>query len=55
MKLIYRGTTFNYDPSLSVARHAFQQVRQPGAAYNLRYCGTTYCVAPNAKSEEFPA
>ena len=47
MKLIYRGITYERYPSSSSAR-PFQQVREPGAAYNLRYRGVTYRVDPNA-------
>lgn len=52
MQLIYRGTTLNYTPSQSVAHRPFQQIRQPGAAYNLRYRGITYQVDPNIEIEK---
>lgn len=52
MQLTYRGATFNYNSSQSAARHPFQQVRQPGAAYNLRYRGIPYQVDPNFETEE---
>ena len=47
MQLVYRGITYERHPSSSSAR-PFLQVREPGAAYNLRYRGVTYRVDPNA-------
>lgn len=54
MKLIYRGITYERHPSSSSAR-PFQQIREPGAAYNLCYRGVTYRVDPNALPAEVPA
>jgi YHS domain-containing protein len=53
MKLIYRGTTYNYNPDKAPGR-PFQQVREAGSAYNLTYRGVTYRVDPNSKSAEVP-
>ena len=53
MKLIYRGITYERHPSSSSGR-PFQQVREPGAAYNLSYRGVTYRIDPNAKPTEVP-
>lgn len=54
MKLIYRGTTFDYNPSQTPGR-SFQQVREPGPAYTLTYRGVPYRVNPNAKLSQAPA
>lgn len=51
MQLIYRGTTYERHPS---SGRPFQQVREPGAAYNLSYRGVTYRIDPNAKPTEVP-
>lgn len=48
MKLIYRGTSYNYNPDKTPGR-PFQQVREAGSAYNLEYRGINYHVDPNAK------
>jgi Domain of unknown function (DUF4278) len=53
MQLIYRGNTYNYDPSMSAGR-PFQMVRNPGTAYDLIYRGVTYRVDPSAKPNEVP-
>jgi hypothetical protein len=53
MQLIYRGNTYDYDPSMS-ASQPFQMVRNPGAAYDLIYRGTTYRVDPSVKLKEVP-
>ncbi|ARV59851.1 hypothetical protein BZZ01_15530 [Nostocales cyanobacterium HT-58-2] len=53
MKLIYRGMTYNYDPSKATGR-PFQQVRRSGSAYNLYYRGLTYRVDTNDKPAEVP-
>ncbi len=52
MELIYRGTTYNYNPDKTPGR-PFKQVREAGPAYNLNYRGVTYRVDPNAKQSEF--
>jgi hypothetical protein len=52
MQLIYRGTTFNYDPSQSAVRNSSQQTHQFTAPYSLIYRGMTYKVDPNAKGEK---
>ena len=51
MKLTYRGTTYDRHPSQADNR-PFQQVREPGAAYNLSYRGVTYRLDPNAQPVE---
>lgn len=51
MKLTYRGVTYNRHPS-QADNCPFQQVREPGAAYNLGYRGVTYQLAPNAQPVE---
>lgn len=51
MKLIYRGTTYDRNPSQASDR-PFQQFRESGAAYNLSYRGVTYRIDPNAKPVE---
>jgi hypothetical protein len=53
MKLIYRGTTYERNPSQASSR-PFQQVRESGPAYNMTYRGVTYHVEPNAKPTEAP-
>jgi Domain of unknown function (DUF4278) len=53
MQLIYRGNTYDYDPSMSAGR-PFQMVRNPGPAYDLIYRGTTYRVDPSVKLKEVP-
>lgn len=50
MELIYRGTTYNYNPDQTPGR-PFRQVRA-GPAYNLTYRGLTYRVDPNAKHSQ---
>ncbi|MHC5932820.1 DUF4278 domain-containing protein [Nostoc sp.] len=57
MKLYYRGTSCEYDPTKLRDRkieQPFQPVGQLGLAYNLIYPGVTYRVDPNAKSAEVP-
>jgi len=56
MKLIYRGTTFDYDSSSTPSR-PFQTNSRPREAYNLMYRGVTYRVDPNAitKADAKPA
>lgn len=56
MKLIYRGTTFDYDPSSTPSR-PFQKSSRPREPYNLMYRGVTYRVDPNAmtKADAKPA
>ncbi|MDV2992183.1 MAG: hypothetical protein N4J56_001837 [Chroococcidiopsis sp. SAG 2025] len=51
MKLTYRGVTYDRHPSQADNR-SFQQVREPGAAYNLSYRGVTYRLDPNAQPVE---
>lgn len=51
MKLIYRATTYDYNPSKAPSG-PFQQARDSGPAYNLTYRGVTYRVEPNAKPAE---
>ncbi|HEY9662059.1 MAG TPA: DUF4278 domain-containing protein [Allocoleopsis sp.] len=48
MQLIYRGTTFNYNPAHIHARPSVQRnsVQRSGAAYELIYRGNTYRVDP---------
>jgi hypothetical protein len=53
MQLIYRGNTYDYDPSLFTGR-PFQMVRNLGPAYDLIYRGVTYRVDPSAKLNEVP-
>ena len=53
MKLIYRGTTYERHPSKASSRPC-QQLREPGAVYNLSYRGVPYRVDPNAKPAFFP-
>lgn len=53
MQLIYRGNTYDYDPSIFTVR-PFQMVRNPGASYDLIYRGVTYHVDPSAKPNEVP-
>lgn len=54
MKLIYRGATYDYNPT-KVADQPFQPVhRRSGSAYTLTYRGVTYDVAPNTKPTEVP-
>jgi YHS domain-containing protein len=53
MQLIYRGNTYNYDPSRFTVS-PFQMVRNPGSAYDLIYRGVTYRVDPSAKLKEVP-
>ncbi|MES1026582.1 DUF4278 domain-containing protein [Gloeocapsa sp. BRSZ] len=53
MELIYRGTTYDYNPNKAPGR-PFEQVREAGPAYNLTYRGVTYRVDPNVKQSEAP-
>ncbi len=53
MKLIYRATTYDYNPDKAPSR-PFQQVHESGRAYNLTYRGVTYRVDPNALRVEVP-
>jgi hypothetical protein len=43
MKLIYRGTTYNYDPDRVKTRHPFPRT---GSTYKLIYRGSTYRFDP---------
>lgn len=52
MKLIYRGTTYDYNSSNP--GRPFQQIRGNGSAYNLTYRGISYRIDPNTKSAEVP-
>lgn len=48
MKLIYRATTFDYNPAKVAARRPFQRTRRTDkSAYELMYRGNTYRVDPN--------
>lgn len=49
MNFTYRGTTYERH-SAKVGDRPFQQVREPGAAYNLNYRGVTYRIDLDAKS-----
>jgi Domain of unknown function (DUF4278) len=49
MQLIYRGTTFNYDPAERVARRLAERTFK--APYELMYRGTTYRIDPMAIPE----
>lgn len=51
MELIYRATTYNYNPKRTPTR-PFQQVREAGAVYNLNYHAFTYRVDPNVKQSK---
>lgn len=46
MQLIYRGTTFNYDPAERAARHLAP--RPFSAPYELMYRGCSYRIDPMA-------
>lgn len=48
MQLIYRGTTFNYNPAHINARSSVQRnsVQHSEAAYELIYRGNTYRINP---------
>ena len=49
MKLIYRGVTYDYNPTNSAARHPFQPAHHTSkSTYELIYRGNTYRVDPNA-------
>jgi hypothetical protein len=48
MKLIYRGTTYNYNPANVASRRPFQHTRTSDSAYELIYRGNTYRVEPAA-------
>ena len=48
MKLLYRATTYDYNPAKAPRRH-FHSTRKSGPAYDLTYRGVTYRVDPNAK------
>ncbi|MEG4115083.1 MULTISPECIES: DUF4278 domain-containing protein [unclassified Microcoleus] len=48
MKLIYRGTTYDYNPANVAARHPSQPTPTRDSAYELIYRGNTYRVDPNA-------
>lgn len=41
MKLLYRGTTYDYNPT-ATTNHPNQQKRQPGLINSLTYRGFTY-------------
>jgi hypothetical protein len=49
MQLIYRGTTFNYDPAERAARRLDEHTFT--APYELMYRGTTYRIDPMAIPE----
>jgi hypothetical protein len=49
MELIYRGTTFNYDPAARAARRLAP--RTFAAPYELMYRGCTYRIDPMAIPE----
>lgn len=51
MELIYRATTYNYNPNKTPTR-PFQQVREAGAVYNKNYHAFTYRVDPNVKQSK---
>jgi Domain of unknown function (DUF4278) len=51
MQLIYRGNTYDYDPSMSADR-PFQMVCNSGPAYDLIYRGVSYRVDPSVKLNE---
>lgn len=51
MKLIYRGTTYNYNPANVTARRPFQSTRTRDSAYELIYRGNTYRVEPDAMAK----
>lgn len=53
MKLIYRGNTYDCNPSQAPGR-PFEQVRSSGEPYQLRYRGVTYLVDPNDRHQEVP-
>ncbi|HEY9619083.1 MAG TPA: DUF4278 domain-containing protein [Crinalium sp.] len=58
MQLIYRGSTFNYEPSeakSSKARQATSAVRNAQSPAKLIYRGSTYSLDPNAKSAKATA
>jgi hypothetical protein len=49
MKLIYRGVTYDYNPTNGAARHSFQPAHHTSkSTYELIYRGNTYRVDPNA-------
>ncbi len=48
MKLIYRGTTYDYNPANVTARRPFQHTHTRNSAYELIYRGNTYQVEPTA-------
>lgn len=48
MKLIYRGTTYDYNPANVTARRPFQHTRTRDSAYELIYRGSTYQAEPTA-------
>jgi hypothetical protein len=49
MQLIYRGTTFNYDPTERTARRLDKHISR--APYELIYRGTIYRIDPTAIPE----
>jgi hypothetical protein len=52
MKLIYRGTTFEYDLSQRRVNNSFQSVYRSREPYTLMYRGATYQINyPNAKEK----
>jgi Domain of unknown function (DUF4278) len=53
MQLIYRGNTYDYDPT-QFADRPFQPVVRSGPIYTLMYRGCTYQVNPNAPLAEMP-
>ncbi len=53
MQLIYRGNTYDYNPSMFADR-PFQMVHNPRSTYDLIYRGVTYRVDPSVKLNEVP-
>jgi Domain of unknown function (DUF4278) len=49
MELIYRGTTFNYNPAERAARRLAQRTFE--SPYELIYRGSTYRIDPTAMPE----
>jgi hypothetical protein len=49
MQLIYRGTTFNYDPAYAAAHRSVQRTFE--TSYELIYRGCTYRIDPTASAE----
>jgi hypothetical protein len=51
MKLIYRGTTFEYDLSQRRVNNSFQPAYSSREPYTLMYRGVTYQINPSAKEK----